>query len=51
MNGPGNRGGSNHLGNGAMNKSAKFPSEVRERAVRMVQEHWALESEINLAGI
>lgn len=39
LNRPGFRGGSNLLENGAMYKTSKFSLEVRERAVRMVQEH------------
>ena len=36
---PGFCGGSNSWENGAMNKSNKYSPEVRERSVRMVQEH------------
>ncbi len=39
LNHPGFDGGSNLAENGAMNKSYKFSPEVRERAVRMVQEY------------
>ena len=39
LNRPGFRGGFNSLEDEAMNKSKKFSPEVRERAVRMVQEH------------
>jgi len=41
MNRPGFCGGSNSRENGAMNKSNKYSPEVRERAVRLVQEHRA----------
>ncbi len=39
LNHPGFDGGFHLAENGAMNKSNEFSSEVRERAVRMVQEH------------
>ena len=39
LNRPGNSGGSNLGEDGAMKKSNKFSPEVRQRAVRMVQEH------------
>lgn len=39
MNSPVFRGGPNSWEDGAMNKSPKFSPEVRERAVRRVQEH------------